>query len=53
MHRKINSFGKKKQDYFQRKMKEEFLIDHVVYGHVPRDHKKGQRISSGNGFAIK
>ncbi len=41
-----------KQAHFQKRMKEEFLIDHVVYGHIPRDHKKGQSISSGDGFAI-
>ena len=41
-----------KQDHFQRKIKEEFQIEHVVHGHVPRDYKKGQRISSGDGFAI-
>ena len=41
-----------KQAHFQRKIKEEFQIEHVVHGHVPRDYKKGQRIASADGFAI-
>ena len=39
LHKEKKLFWEKnvQQDYFQRKMKEEFLIDHVVYGHVPRE----------------
>ena len=43
LHKEKKLFWDKnvQQDYFQSKMKEELLIDHVFNtGHVPRDHKK-------------
>lgn len=37
---------------FQTMIRNEFFIEHVVFGHTPRNYKKGQKIASDDGFAI-
>jgi fructose-1,6-bisphosphatase-3 len=38
--------------HFQKLIKEVFCVEHVVFGHTPRDYNKGQKIASEDGFAI-
>ena len=40
------------KQHFQKIMKDTFFVDHVVFGHTPRNYKKGQKIASEDGFAI-
>lgn len=37
---------------FKQKLKNEFCINQIVYGHIPVDYGKGQKIASKDGFAI-
>ena len=40
------------KECFRKAIKNDFLIEHIVYGHIPRDYKKGQKVASRDGFSI-